>query len=53
MKTTIEVSDSTKRMLASLKRQLKKNSYDEVIYDILLEEVDTPRSLAGAYPDLK
>ena len=52
-KTTIQVSDSTLRMLVLLRRRLNKSSYDEVLQEILPSHLGTPFSLAGAFPALR
>ena len=51
MKTTIQVSDSTKRVLDTPEVKHRK-SYDKMLQEILPGHFDTPRSLAGAFPDL-
>ena len=52
MKTTIQVSDKTMRQLIQLKERLKKASYDAALREVLAEHMETPRSLAGAFPGL-
>ena len=52
MKTTIAVSDKTRRLLGVLKGESGK-SFDKIIREILAEHMPGPRSLAGAYPQLK
>lgn len=52
MPTTIQVSEKTKRMLITLRGQLKQSSYDKALQEILPPILDTPSSLAGKFPDL-
>lgn len=52
MATTIQISEVTKRMLNSLRKDSKK-SYDKILQDILPNKLDTPKSLAGKFPDLE
>ena len=52
MPTTIQVSDVTKQLLASLKNESGK-SYDEILMELLEKHLGVPKSLAGRYPQLK
>lgn len=52
MSTTIQISEVTKRMLNSLRKDSKK-SYDKILQEILPTKIDAPKSLAGIFPDLK
>jgi len=52
MSTTIQISEVTKRMLNSIRKESKK-SYDKVLQEVLPSHLDTPPSLAGKFPNLK
>lgn len=47
MPTTIQVSDSTKRILEMLKEKEKADSYDAVISKIAKEKLKLPKSMFG------
>ena len=53
MPTTIQISDRTSRLLVLLKEKTGQPSYDKALREVLKEHVKTPRSLAGAYPQLR
>jgi len=52
MPTTVQVSEITRQLLASLQKKSKK-SYDKIIREMLAQYMKSPGSLAGAYPQLK
>lgn len=52
MSTTIQVSEITRQLLASLQRKSKK-SYDQIIQEMLAVFVKSPDTLAGEFPQLR
>lgn len=48
MTTTVQVREDTRRLLDRLKRQLKLNSYDELIRRLVNARSGQPESLFGA-----
>tara|TARA_Y100000310_G_scaffold330815_1_gene403149 strand:- start:197 stop:391 length:195 start_codon:yes stop_codon:yes gene_type:complete len=52
MKTTIQISEATKRMLNAIRKEADK-SYDKVLQEVLPNHLETPQSLAGKFPELK
>ena len=52
MKTTIQISNSTRRMLNTVRREENK-SYDEVLREILSKLLNSSESLEGKYPEIK
>jgi hypothetical protein len=53
MPTTIQVSDETKRLLDSLKRERHLRSYDEMVQGMAGPLVGTPKSLFGSLEGAK
>ncbi len=47
MPTTIQVSDSTKRILDMLKEKERADSYDVVIAEMAKEKLKIPKSMFG------
>ncbi len=52
MKTTIQISDRTRRMLAKLKHALGEASYESTLARLLREKLGIPGKIFGAYPDI-
>ena len=52
MPTTIQVSEITRQLLASLQKRSKK-SYDQIIQEMLAVLMKSPDSLAGEFPQLR
>ncbi|MGK0208819.1 MAG: hypothetical protein ACI83O_000073 [Patescibacteria group bacterium] len=50
--TTIQISETTKRMLMIIKEK-QKQSYDKVLQEILPQHINTKKSLAGKFSQLK
>jgi len=53
MPTTIQISQRTKQLLATLKKRSKARSYDHVLRQLLIEHLKVPHSLAGKFPRLR
>ena len=51
MTTTVQVREDTRRLLDRMKRQLRLNSYDEVIRKLFKSRTGQPESLFGACKD--
>ena len=52
MPTTVQVSEITRQLLASLKEKSGK-SYDKILREMLAQYMKSSGSLAGAYSHLK
>ena len=48
MTTTVQVREDTRRLLDKLKRQLRLESYDAVIRDLVKSKTGQPESFFGA-----
>jgi predicted CopG family antitoxin len=51
--TTIQLHDDVIRLLNSLKKELKVNTYEEVIRALLKSHKSFKKSYFGAFPELK
>lgn len=52
-KTTIQVDRKTLQILDIVKRKYKAPSYDKTILRLTEKEIKVPKSMFGAYPNLK